>query len=144
MHSVVLRSPQAKRSLSTVSVLLAYWPVRWQRLVAAHVSLPLISINPVSPSPSGTALLKMCFVSPPFQRQNRQRTNSEGQGKTQIASLRPLARMTDLTWCSSALAPNHAYKWQSTYETSHPYSPAVRSTDVVLGPLAYLDGDHRW
>jgi hypothetical protein len=30
------------------------------------------------------------------------------------------------------------------YENSHPYSPAVWSTDVVLGALAYLDGDHRW
>ena len=144
MHSVVLRSLQAKLHLSTVSELLAYWPVRWQRLVAAHVSSPLISIKPVSPSPSGTALPKMCFVSPPSQRQNRQRTNSEEQGKMQIASLRPLARITGLTWCSSVLAPNHAYKWQSTYEISHPYPPAVRSTDDVLGPLAYLDGDHRW
>jgi hypothetical protein len=38
--------------------------VRWQRLVAARVSQPLISIKPGSPSPRGTALLQMCFVSP--------------------------------------------------------------------------------
>lgn len=144
MHSDVLRSLLAKLSLSTASVLLAYWPVRWQRLVAARVSSPLISIKPGSPSPRSMVLLTMCFVSPPFQRQSRQRTNSEGQGKMQIAFLRPLAKTTGLTWCSSALAPNHAYKWQSTYEISHPYSPAVRSTDVVLGALAYLDGDRRW
>src|SRR6266478_829137 len=112
--------------------------------MAARVSSPLISIKPVSPSPSGTALLKMCFVSLPSQKQSHQRTNSEGQAKMQIASSRPLARTTGLTWCSSVLALNHAYKWQSTYEISHPYSPAVRSTDVVLGPLGYLGGDHRW
>src|SRR6266851_5837158 len=112
--------------------------------MAAHVSSPSISIRPDSPLRRPMGLLKTCFASLRIQKPNPRRINSEEHEKMQIASLRYLAKRTGLMWCSNALAPSPAYKWQSMYGKPLPYSPVIRSTDVVLGTFAHPDGDHRW
>ena len=141
MHPVERASHRGKPSSSTVSAPLVYWPVRSQSLRAARASSPSISIKRVSPLQRPTALQRMCFASPRAQNQNLQRSNSEEREKMGNTSWRYLGRTAGLMWCSSALAPSLASKWQSTYAAPLPDSPLKRSTDVVLGTFAHSDGD---
>src|SRR6266702_265336 len=122
MLSVGLPFHQARPSSFMVSVPLASWLVPLQNLTAVHVLLLWTSIKLASPSPNHTVLPTTCFAFRRLQGQNRQKNNSEKQRRMPTSSLKSLVRRTGLMWCSSALAPSHAYKWQSMYGFFHPRS----------------------